>query len=161
VLFGLKIKLILSLNYKYSKITKMVRSNGGLDIKIHAFCQVFGEFLGELSKMYPTDTSLRLLKNACALIAMASERSLVVQVMDCISPYSQRILDRDESFFRTEFKEEFDNSSYIVQEFNKIHDIWMDPETTDNTKECIWNYFTVFVKLGTDIITKIDAETKN
>ena len=115
-------------------------SNNSIDIKIQAFCNLFNEFLDDLSRMYPNDMSLKMLKNACSIMIMTNNKSFIFQVMNIISPYSEKILARDEEFFKTTFKDDLEDS-YILQEFHKVHDIWVNPDTTKNTKECIWECY--------------------
>jgi hypothetical protein len=135
------------------QLQEMPRSDK--DVKVKMFCKLFDEFLTDVGKIYPGDMSLKFLHTACNLIVAADPYAFVLEVMSQIGPYSKEILARDEAFFKNEinnFRQD-ESTDYIFSEMQKVRDIWMNKETSDNTKECIWKYFTLFVKLGDSILT--------
>ena len=124
------------------------------EAKVKMFCKLFDEFLTDVGKIYPGDMSLKFLQTACNLIVAADPHAFVLEVMTHIGPYSKQILDRDETFFKDEINKmrQDESTDYIFSEMQKVRDIWMNEETSANTKECIWKYFTLFVKLGESIV---------
>jgi len=128
-----------------------------IEVKVKMFCKLFDEFLTDVAKIYPGDMSLKLLHNACNMIVAVDSQAFVLEVMSYIGPYSEEILNRNENFFKNEINKlrKDETVDYIFSEMKKVHDIWVNKETSDNTKECIWKYFTLFVKLGNSIVTQL------
>ncbi|HEY9701925.1 MAG TPA: hypothetical protein V6C58_05745 [Allocoleopsis sp.] len=119
-------------------------------IKIEAFCKIFKEFLNELYMLYPEDKSLSLLSTAVNTMAMVTPEILVFQFMEYIQPYTDKILQRDSTFFLNEFEKDIPSDSFIQEEINKVRELW--PEASDITKDCIWKYLESFIKLGNSIL---------
>lgn len=117
-------------------------------IKIKTFHKIFYELLNDISIIKPDDQTLLWVKT---IVGMLDPVSLIDQFMSYINDYSEKILNRDESFFMNELHKEVKDNSFASKEINKITDIWKDPSTTDETKECIWKYFIVLLKLGKSI----------
>jgi hypothetical protein len=120
------------------------------DIKIQLYCRYFVELLTDLENIRPSDKSLQLLKTVVNGMILYDSVSFVYQVMDYINPYSKQIMEKNSDFFLKDLVSEFDteDTSFIADEIKKIHIIWIDPDTTELTKESIWKYFQNFVKIG-------------
>ena len=124
-----------------------------LNPKIKLYCQLFIELLNDLTVIKPYDASLRLLIITVNGMIYYDSSSFVYTVIEYIKPYNTQILSKDEKFFIKDLISDFDDdtNSFIKDEIKKIHDIWNDPETSDESKENIWKYFILFVKLGNSI----------
>jgi hypothetical protein len=106
------------------------------------------ELLNDISIIRPNDPTLIWVKTA---ISMMSKELLVQQFTESIIVYEDKILKKDESFFLDELHKELDADSFAAKELSKIRSIWNDPSTTKDTKECIWKYFILLLKLGKKI----------
>lgn len=120
---------------------------------IKMFCSVLEEFLQDLYQTYP-DPSLFLLKQTSKLMMVSTPRLIVENFMSCISPYKDRILKKDETFFiNGGLASNLKNTDYgfLIDEINKISEIWNKKETSLKTKESIWKYFHVLIAIGSKI----------
>lgn len=118
-------------------------------LKLDTFHKLFMELLNDLSIIKPNDTTLLWVKTAISLLDI---ETLVIQFMEYVSPYSKKILNRDETFFIDELHMEVEKESFAGKEISKVRAIWLEPSTTDDTKSCIWNYFILLLKLGNSIL---------
>ncbi len=118
-------------------------------LQIDTFHKLFMELLTDLSVIRPNDSTLIWVKTA---ISIMSKELLVQQFTESIIVYEDKILKKDESFFLDELHKELEKESFAAKELSKIRAIWNDPTTTSDTKECIWKYFIILIKLGKKII---------
>lgn len=118
-------------------------------LKLETFRKLFMELINDLEVIRPGDQSLIWFKTAVNIL---DTQTLVSQFMDYIGEYSEKILKKDESFFINELHKSVDEGSFAEKEIGKVRTIWLDPDTTDYTKNCIWNYFILLVKLGQKLI---------
>ena len=114
------------------------------------FCTILKDFLKDMYKSYP-DTSLMMLVKATEAMILTNPSGVVENFVYCIEPYIEKILCRDESFFlegglTNDIKE--GSYSFLTDELNKVVKIWNDPNTSTKTKNAIWKYFELLVKLG-------------
>lgn len=117
--------------------------------KLETFNKLFMELLNDLQVIKPNDTTLLWVKAAVNLL---DTETLVEQFMDYVDEYSEKILNRDESFFVNELHKTVKEEGFAAREIKKVRTIWLDPTTTDETKECIWKYFILLVKLGKSLV---------
>ena len=119
------------------------------EIKINLFCKTLEELMEDLSKLYPYDATLLMcLTMYKSFSSLYDKEEIVKQVTTIIKPYADKILQKEESFFLHEAHEDFKDDAFILNEINKIRKIWIDPSTSNETKECIWKYMISFVKIG-------------
>lgn len=117
---------------------------------VKTFCVVLDDFLNDLYQSYP-DPSLFLLRQTTKAMAATNSRMLVENFTGFIKPYREKILAEDETFFlKGGLTNNIKNTQYsfLVDEINKISEIWNKKETTLKTKESIWKYFKVLIALG-------------
>jgi hypothetical protein len=120
---------------------------------VKTFCNVLGDFLDDLYQSYP-DPSLYILKQTSKAMATASPRSVVENFMSCIEPYKDKLIKRDETFFiNGGLTMNLKNTkySYLVDELNKISEIWNRSDTSKKTKDGIWKYFQILIALGSKL----------
>lgn len=118
--------------------------------QVSLFCKVLKDFLNDIYKSYP-DNSLLVLINATNAMILANPSSVVENFKYCIDPYKEKIISKDESFFlEGGLTRDLENTSYsfLTDELNKVVKIWNDPSTPDKTKQAIWKYFELLVKLS-------------
>jgi hypothetical protein len=127
----------------------MLKDNNSLKIKL--FNTQFMDLVSQLSQMYPEDSSLRLLQTSASGMIYMNPGSFASTVVHYLTPYNEKILAKDESFFLNEIKDEFEGDNIVSDEIKKVHNIWVSPETTQETKATIWKYFIFMVKLGKTI----------
>lgn len=118
------------------------------------FCQILTAFINDLYKTYP-DASLLAFKTVVSGLVAVSPHKVVENFMGCVEDYREKLEAHDESFFldgglASSLDGEF---NFLVDEINKVVKIWRDPKTTDKTRESIWKYFDILLKLG-DIALK-------
>lgn len=110
-------------------------------------------FLNELSSLFPEDKVLKNLYHSVEFMKKANPREIMNQFKNYIYPYKEQILKCDQSFFlNNEFSDSVVQSSSI-SEMLRIKTIWNSGRLNDDDKDCIWNYFKVFIYL-------IDKEIK-
>ena len=120
-------------------------------LKIKLFNTQFTDLVSQLTRLYPEDSSLRLLQTSAAGMIYMNPESFAITVVEYLAPYNEKILAKDESFFLNEIKDDFEGNSIVADEIKKVHSVWISPETTADTKNTIWKYFIFMVKLGKTI----------
>lgn len=117
---------------------------------VDSFCQILKDFLLDMYTSYP-DNSLLILRNMTDAMIYTNPKGVVKNFMSCVNPYVDKILNKDELFFMDGGLEKDLSSgeySFLLDELKKISTIWRNPNTKLNTKNCIWKYLTILVKLG-------------
>lgn len=120
---------------------------------IDSFANVLNDFLDDIYKSYP-DPSLFILMQTSKGIASVSPLLLLKNFKTCIKPYVKQIKERDSSFFLNGGLADnlFDTSySFLVEEINKVAQIWSKPETSEKTKDSIWKYFNILVSISNKV----------
>jgi hypothetical protein len=120
---------------------------------VKTFCTVLGDFLEDLYLSYP-DPSLFILKQTTKGMMTTCPKKLVENFMECIDPYKDKLLKKDETFFingglATNLADT--KYGFLVDELNKISDIWKREDTSKKTKDGIWSYFQVLIQLGSKL----------
>lgn len=119
-----------------------------LEKKNSLFCKIFNDLITDLVRLYPDDTRLRIGQVAASGMILVDKNAFVSLMIDCLEPYYSEILDKNESFFVNLNMNCTGYYSFINDDFGKIKSIWTDVNTSVDTKNCIWKYFTIFVKIG-------------
>jgi hypothetical protein len=115
---------------------------------IQAFTSVMDEFLCELCKTFPDEKKIKVYYNSFKTMKKVNSRSVLEGFMTQASKYSDKIVNRDESFFLTSDED-------FLKEIN-IKKWWTD-DLSENTKSAIWQYMNTLFVLGTTI-TSIPQE---
>lgn len=132
-------------------------SSKAKEIKIETFCKTFDDFLEDLQTLKPNDNSLKLLKKTIKTLYLIKPELVVIQFMNYTSSYSSKILEKDETFFLNDLQDDIvEGYEWVKDEIKKIKEIW--PNATISTKENIWKYFQIFIKLGNSILKDIQKE---
>lgn len=124
-------------------------------LKRDLFLKNFKELLEDLSKLYPNDTVLNMCLLSFNTMSKIKPNYIVSETIAYLKPYNEKILERDENFLFQEIEKDFSGQdhSWIVSEMKRVKEIWNSPNTTPDTKDCIWRYLINFVKLGKKIQT--------
>lgn len=120
---------------------------------VKTFCTVLDDFFEDLYQSYP-DPSLFILKQTSKAMMRTTPRLIVENFMYCVEPYKDKLLKKDESFFiNGGLANNLKNTDYgfLIDEINKVAEIWNRPETSPKTKESIWKYFHALITLGSKL----------
>ena len=100
----------------------------------------------ELSDMYPNDVDIKIAKNSIDTLKMINPKMLFDTFYQNIYQYKQQILDKEEGFFlNMDYNSVVggkDNNMMTVMNLQKY---WSG--MSDETKDCMWQYFGVLIKL--------------
>lgn len=122
------------------------------ELRITTFNQLFFEFLADLTNLFPNDKTLQLCKTGAMGYSMVDPKYILKEFMTAVEPFKDFILRKDEQYFlATEFLENFGNDHAIINEINRVINIWKDPNTSKEIKNVIWGYIIKLVKLGKTI----------
>jgi len=117
---------------------------------LSAFNKQIENFINELSELYPKDLDIAFAKNTIYLLKKANPKKLLEIFKAYITPFEDQILKRNEDFF---LKRKYDDihggiesSLNTVMNLKKYWSIM-----TDNTKNSIWLYLQVLIKLAKKI----------
>lgn len=104
-------------------------------------------FLNELSSLFPEDKMLKTSYHTVEFMKKSNPREIMNLFKKFVYPYKEQILKRDESFFlNNDFSDSIKSNSTITEMF-RIKTLWASGRLTNNDKECVWNYFKVFIYL--------------
>lgn len=117
-------------------------------VKIDLFCKTLEEFTNNLSNLYPNDKTLAMYTTLYRGLSTFYKEDIVKEFTGALAPYADRILKKDAAFFIENIHEDYKDSQFVLNEIEKVKSIWLDPETTEETKENIWKYLISFVKIG-------------
>lgn len=118
---------------------------------VSAFNDLMEQFLGELSKTFPEEKGVKKFQNSFDLMKKANPKKCVEIYMNGISPYNQKITNKDETFFTEDASNIEGISDLNIQKY------WND-DLSENTKNAIWQYLQTLYMLGTTIVS-IPQET--
>lgn len=125
-----------------------------MDKKKQVFLTVLVDFFTDIYNSYP-DNSLLLLITATKTMAYTNPDMVIENFMYCITPYITKIKSKDESFFLSGgLNDVGEQYAFIHDEISKVINIWNHKDTSIKTKNAIWKYFEVLIKLGEQI--KVD-----
>ena len=89
-------------------------------LKIKLFNTQFTDLVSQLTRLYPEDSSLRLLQTSAAGMIYMNPESFAITVVQYLAPYNEKILAKDESFFLNEIKDDFEGNSIVAEEIKKV-----------------------------------------
>lgn len=105
------------------------------------------QFIKELSELFPEDKLLKTFYHSIEFLKKNNPREVMNQFRIAVYPFKTQILEKNEAFFiENNFNNEIKNTSSI-SEMLRIKSIWTSGQLTEKDKECIWNYFKVFIYL--------------
>lgn len=111
---------------------------------VATFNEMMGQFLTELVQTFPEEKAMKKYLAAFEMASKSNARICMQEFMSSITPYSQQIMGRDDSFFI-----EHNDEIPFVNELNlKTH--WND-DLSENTKNAIWQYLQTLYLMGMTI----------
>ena len=120
-------------------------------VQIKIFNDILDQFLDYLESHFLIFKSdIILTRSTIDFIRRSNPRLVVEQYMSYVSPYEKYIFECDEQFFLnfdTNLKQIGLTSDDILFG-NKIRNIWLSSDTTDNQKAYIWLYFPKLLRAG-------------
>lgn len=108
---------------------------------VQAFTELMDQFIQELRATFPEDTSIKKWYNAFDLMKGSNSKGVMEIFMSNVSPYSQQLMAKDDTFFVSDAK--------IVKDLN-LKNLWTS-DLSQNTKEAIWKYLQTLFMMGTTI----------
>jgi hypothetical protein len=112
---------------------------------VTAWCEMMDSFLSELEKTFPNEPGVKKYKTSYDLVRKANPRKCVESYMKACQPFSNNIMQKDETFF----VEHSETIGFLKQLNMKKH--WSDPELSQGTRDAIWQYVQTLYILGTTI----------
>jgi hypothetical protein len=104
-------------------------------------------FLQEMRDLFPEDKKLSTFYHTVEFMKKTNPREIMIQFKNFVYPFREKIISKDESFFiNNDFSDSVNNDSSI-SEMLRIKEIWNSNRLSPNDKECVWNYFKVFLYL--------------
>ena len=117
---------------------------------VSAFNDMMGQFLVELHKTFPDEKGIKKMLASFDLIKSTNPRIIVDGFMKGVSPYSDKISAKDETFLLKEI-----DTIDVLKDLN-IKAYWT--KMSENTKNVTWQYLQTLYMLGTTI-TSIPEDT--
>jgi hypothetical protein len=117
---------------------------------VSAFNDMMGQFLVELHKTFPDEKGIKKMLASFDLIKSTNPRIIVDGFMKGVSPYSDKISAKDETFLLKEV-----DTIDVLKDLN-IKTYWT--KMSENTKNVTWQYLQTLYMLGTTI-TSIPEDT--
>lgn len=114
---------------------------------IQTFVSVMKDFLEDVYSCYP-ETSLFLLQKFVNGMAITNPSYIVDTFVENVEPYKKHILEKNEDFFINNKDKFKDENKQFASYIEKIINIWKEPSTPVKTKDCIWRYMTILMKLS-------------
>ena len=111
---------------------------------ISAFIDMLEQFITELIETFPDEKSFKKYQLTIQIARKANPRSVLNTFMESVTPYSQKLMEKDETFITEDAV-----NIEVINELN-IKSIWT-PDMSENTKSAIWQYLQTLYLLGTTI----------
>jgi hypothetical protein len=104
----------------------------------------------ELNDMYPDDMDIKMAKNSIETLKILNPKKLYEVFSSIVVPFKEQIINRDEGFFlNINVKGGDMGDGYSITTVMNLKKYWSG--MSDSTKECMWQYFGVLVKLSEKI----------
>lgn len=110
---------------------------------LSSFNELMQQFLDELEVAFPDDPKLKKHQSNFSLLRKANARKPLNSFMEAVSPYSSKIMAKDESYFL-----EHADENEFIRELD-IKTKWAT--CSENTKNAIWQYMQTLFIIGTTI----------
>ena len=107
--------------------------------QLHSLCS-------ELSDMYPEDVDIKMAKTSVETMKRMNPKMLYNTFSQYVYPFRDQILNRNEDFFlNMDFSDIPGAEANNMMTVMNLKKYWST--MTEQTKECMWQYFGVLVKL--------------
>ena len=118
---------------------------------LSAFNNTLYKFVHELISSFPSERKFVVFKNAIKLVQKVNPRKVLILFIEYISPYKDKLIQRDEEFFLNNNYINIINKTNASKEnawtlIDKIKVYWKD--INQQNKDIIWDYFKVLITLA-------------
>lgn len=114
-------------------------------IFLDAFYKQFGEFLDQLTLLFPEDTDLLAYKPMLSLLQRTNPMMAPKELVANLTPFEPSLRARDEKFFLEYSFDEYSDGG-IDQVIGKVKSMW--GSITDANKKVIWDYVLLLLDLA-------------
>ncbi len=111
---------------------------------ISAFNDMLEQFINELIETFPDEKSFKKYQLTVQMARKANPRSILTTFMESVSPYAQKLMEKNEEFILVDAK-----NMEVISDLN-IAAVWT-PDLSENTKTAVWQYLQTLYLLGTTI----------
>jgi hypothetical protein len=110
---------------------------------VDAFNEMLQQFIDELVLTFPNVNNFKKYQTALKVVRKSTPKVPLKEFYDSVKPYSDKIMKKDETFFLEDAQDiEF------INDLN-IQSVW--GESSNNTKDAIWQYLQTLYILATTI----------
>jgi hypothetical protein len=110
---------------------------------VNAFNDMMEQFLSELNMTFPENKSVIKFQASFELLRNTTPRKILDNFMDAVTPYTKKIMSRDEKFITDDAKN--------IPTISEIDLDTMWNQASEQTKSAIWQYLHTLIVLGTTI----------
>lgn len=123
------------------------------NLYITTFNNLFTSFLNDLLILFPNDSTLKMCITMAPIMLVTDSLYIAREFKNAIEPFKEKIIKKDEEYFlNSEFLENFGDDHYIMNEINRVINVWKNPNTTQENKKIIWDYIIKLVKIVNKIL---------
>ena len=115
------------------------------------------EFLNDLIRLFTDDADFKMYKTAISLAKLADEKKPLQYYKKFVTEeYKEHIRNKNDKFFLdhdykeilsdSELSNEINSGDFSSQIVDRLKGYWS--QISDENKEIVWNYFTLFLKIS-------------
>lgn len=115
------------------------------------------EFLNDLIRLFPDDADFKMYKTAISLAKLADEKKPLQYYKKFVTDeYKEHIRNKNDKFFLdhdykeilsdSELSSNINSGDFSSQIVDRLKGYWS--QISDENKEIVWNYFTLFLKIS-------------
>ena len=115
------------------------------------------EFLNDLILLFPNDVDFKMYKTAISLLKLTDEKKPLQYYKKFVNDeYKEHIINKNDTFFLnndfneiikdTELNNEINTSDISSKIIDRLKGYWS--KISDDNKNIIWNYFSLFLKIS-------------
>lgn len=115
-------------------------------IFIDTFFHQFGEFMDQLSKVFPNDPDFHAYKMGIQLFHRTNPAMVLNAVGKHVFPFEQTIRSKNDDFFvKNEFQDYADDDT-VMTIIRKLKGLWVS--LSDRNREIVWTYIILLLDLA-------------
>ena len=111
---------------------------------LNTFMMMFENFIQELCDTFPNEPKLKVHREKFEMLKKSNPRKMFELYMNTVEPFKTYIMNRDETLFTSVL----DSGQYILSD---MKDLWLEENTSENTKNAIWSHLNTMYMFGTTI----------
>lgn len=110
---------------------------------LDAFFNQFGDFLDQLTSVFPDDTDIPAYRAGLGLLQRTNPTLVIKATYEHMQGFEEVIRARNEDFF---LKHEFAEYDTLEQVIAKVKSLWVG--LSENNKNCVWGYLTILLDIS-------------